>query len=73
MAMRLSGEELTENPFKLVASMPGDDVPMGNRTIAVVGAVFPDGPGFIVLEDHAENALAEELQGDHQCGVGGGE
>lgn len=70
-AMRLLGETMTANPFRLLAGARAD---MGLRTLVVVGATFANGqPGFLLLTDHADpsasdRASGEELQ-DHDCAV----
>jgi CDP-diacylglycerol pyrophosphatase len=71
--MPLAGAELAADPFKLVArDFAHDREPMGNRTIAVLGATLADGlPGFYLLAGHADPARheaghAEELL-DKSC------
>jgi len=66
------------NPFQMLAgqlyqgSFPGGPDQMGAWTLALVGAVAPDGhEGFLLLADrvdpaHGDRASAEELQ-DHSC------
>jgi CDP-diacylglycerol pyrophosphatase len=73
LAMRVDGEQLTVNPFKLLAdSVPGARDAMGYQTLVVVGWTFANGrDGFIVLDDRANAATGdtgsgEELQ-DHTC------
>ena len=76
-AMRITGETLAAaNPFKLLArGVPGARADMGRHTLVVVGMLFDgDVPGFILLDDHADQAhgdwgSGEELQ-DHACAVG---
>ena len=47
---------------------------MGNQTLVLVGATFPDGiEGFVLLDNHADLlagdfASGEQLQ-DHTCAV----
>lgn len=73
-AMRVAGENLDGvNPFRLLSQgVPGAAADMGDQTLAVVGAVLPDGrAGFILLANHVDpdsgdHAGAEELQ-DHTC------
>jgi CDP-diacylglycerol pyrophosphatase len=68
LAMRLSGDTISANPFRLLANLvPDADTDMGSYTLVLVGA--PD--GFILLADHADpvtgdRASGEELQ-DHSC------
>jgi CDP-diacylglycerol pyrophosphatase len=73
LAMRVFGEQIDKNPFRLLAdSVPGAATDMGHQTLVVTGIVMPDGsPGFILLTDHADPATGdrgsgEELQ-DHAC------
>ena len=74
-AMRLAGDDLTGDPFKLLAA--GDAAAradMGLETLVVVGVRFPDGaPGFVVLADHANPAAGDYGSGedvmDHRCKV----
>jgi len=74
-AMRLNGENLQRNPFKILSE--GDEeagAGMGRETLTVVGATFPDGkPGFYLLADRAsietmDRASSETLL-DHDCAV----
>jgi CDP-diacylglycerol pyrophosphatase len=74
-AMRLNGENLERNPFKMLSE--GDEeagAGMGRETLTVVGATFPDGePGFYLLADRAsivtmDRASSETLL-DHDCAV----
>lgn len=75
-AMRVAGDTLTVNPFKLLAADIRPDA-MGNETLVVVGANLPGGaPGFVLLEDTANLAAGdrgsgEELQ-DHSCALAKG-
>jgi CDP-diacylglycerol pyrophosphatase len=75
-AMRVTGPTLFgHNPFKLLAwGVPGARADMGQHTLVVVGMVFGRVPGFIILDDHADQAhgdwgSGEELQ-DHGCALG---
>ena len=74
-AMRLAGDELTGDPFKLLAA--GDAAAranMGLETLVVVGVRFADGsPGFVLLAAHADPAAGDIGNGesvmDHSCKV----
>jgi CDP-diacylglycerol pyrophosphatase len=72
-AMRVTGDALAVNPFKLLAADIRPDA-MGNETLVVVGAALPGGAaGFVLLEDTANLAAGdrgsgEELQ-DHSCAL----
>ena len=72
-AMRLAGDDLTANPFTLVAATVPPDA-MRKQTLVVVGATLPGGaPGFVLLADTADLAIGdhgsgEELQ-DHSCAL----
>jgi len=74
-AMRLSGDDLTGDPFKLLAA--GDTTAranMGLETLVVAGVRFPNGaPGFVLLADHANPAAGDYGSGeevmDHSCKV----
>jgi CDP-diacylglycerol pyrophosphatase len=73
LAMRVAGEQLDGNPFRLLADgVPGAAADMAHQTLVVTGTVLPDGRrGFILLADHADPAAGdhgsgEELQ-DHAC------
>jgi CDP-diacylglycerol pyrophosphatase len=76
MAMRVEAENLDGvSPFQLLADgLPGARQDMGSHTLVVVGAQFANGgPGFVILDDHAnpasgDSASGEELQ-DHTCAV----
>lgn len=70
----LNGEELTRDPFRLLAEgVPGARVDMGAWTLAVVGARLRDGPGFFLLADRADAATGDAGHGeevlDHACRV----
>ena len=71
--MRLEGEVLEADPFKLVAGQgPEIASSMGRETIIVVGARFRDGSaGFYVLSDRADpasfNQASGEILQDHAC------
>jgi CDP-diacylglycerol pyrophosphatase len=75
-AMRLDGERLDRNPFKLLAhGVPGAAADMGRHTLVVAGLWYDDGgPGFVILDAradlaHGERASGEDLQ-DHDCQIG---
>ena len=73
LAMKVDGEQLAANPFKLLADgVPGAREDMGRHTLVVVGATFETGgDGFIILDGRADASTGntgsgEELQ-DHTC------
>jgi CDP-diacylglycerol pyrophosphatase len=72
-ALRLDGETLPVNPFKLLAKDADAATHMGEEALAVIGWEFDSRPGFIVLA-HRANPVSgdfgsgEELQ-DHACSV----
>ncbi len=74
-AIAVPGEELTVNPFVLLAdTMAGARADMGINTVVVVGATddVRGGPGFIVLADRADGetgdfAGGEALQDHETC------
>lgn len=73
-AIAVPGEELTVNPFVLLADgIPGARADMGINTLVVVGASdVRGGPGFIVLADRADGetgdfAGGEALQDHDSC------
>jgi CDP-diacylglycerol pyrophosphatase len=75
-AMRLSEADLgTIDPFRrLAATLKDPSTEMGAHTLVRVGETFPDGPGFLLLDDHADLqrhdlAGGEALQ-DHDCRIG---
>ena len=75
-AMRVTGATLFgHNPFKLLAwGVRGARADMGPHTLVAVGAKFGRVPGFIILDDRADQAhgdwgSGEELQ-DHACALG---
>jgi CDP-diacylglycerol pyrophosphatase len=76
-ARRIGGSDLDgANPFWLLAAEEGVGAAgIGQHTLVVVGATFPDGhAGFVALDDHVDvasgdRASGEELQ-DHDCAVG---
>jgi CDP-diacylglycerol pyrophosphatase len=74
-AMRLSGDDLTEDPFKLLAAgEAAARADMGLETLVVAGVRFPGGaPGFVLLADHANPAAGDYGSGedvmDHSCKV----
>jgi CDP-diacylglycerol pyrophosphatase len=61
------------NPFRLLArDVPQKD--MGQHTLVLVGAEFSGiGPGFILLDDHANPAIGDRASGeslqDHDCAL----
>ncbi len=62
---RLAGAAVTGNPYRMLADHVGG--PIGDWSIALVGATMPDGgPGFLLLATEGARAHAEELQ-DHTC------
>jgi CDP-diacylglycerol pyrophosphatase len=72
-AMRVWGETLGPDPFRLLADgVPGARDAMGRQTLVVAGAFLADGkPGFVILSDQADPATGdrgagEDLQ-DHSC------
>jgi CDP-diacylglycerol pyrophosphatase len=73
-ARRVDGDDLTENPFTLLAAEPGVGAAgIGTHTLVVAGAVFAGGPGFVLLDDHrdadpGDRANGEALQ-DHACAL----
>lgn len=73
-AARLYGEELHQNPFKLLAfGQPGARHRMARHSLAIVGTRFSGRPGFILLNGEVDpktgdRASAEELQ-DHSCAI----
>jgi CDP-diacylglycerol pyrophosphatase len=74
-AMRVWGEALGPDPFRLLADgVPGAREAMGKETLIVAGAVFADGkPGFVILSDEADASTGdrgsgEDLQ-DHSCAL----
>ncbi|MGU3663817.1 CDP-diacylglycerol diphosphatase [Methylobacterium sp. A49B] len=74
-ARRVLGDDLgPTDPFMLLARDGDARSAMGEHSLAVVGADFPDGgAGFVILDGHVtsrlgEAANAEALQ-DHACGV----
>jgi CDP-diacylglycerol pyrophosphatase len=73
-AIAVMGDELTVNPFTLLADgLAGARADMGRETLVVVGTVGAKGqPGFIILADHADPeagdaAEGEELQDHAAC------
>jgi len=70
-AVRVIGDELRTDPFKLLAARTRGV--MRDETLVVAGAEFAGQPGFIVLADRrnpatGDNAGGEELQ-DHTCAL----
>lgn len=69
-AMRVRGEDLTVDPFHLLAKRLADPgTEMGNQVLAVVGARFNDGtPGFYILDSPAgEHVATSDSVLDHDC------
>jgi CDP-diacylglycerol pyrophosphatase len=71
-AMRVQGEDLTVDPFHLLAKRltdPGTE--MGNQVLAVVGARFSDDtPGFYILDSPAgEHVATSDSVLDHDCAI----
>ena len=71
-ALRLTGEDLPDDPFRLLAA---DGAVMADHTLAVVGMMFADGqPGFVVLDGQADplagNRGSSEVLQDHDCALG---
>lgn len=65
-ARRSMGEELSENPFRLLKELRAtQDGDLGRWTMAVVGDVFDDRPGFIILA--GTDSEAEDLQDHLAC------
>lgn len=72
-AMRIDGDELAANPFRLRAdglAVPSEE--MGIQTLVVVGAVNEGKPGFVILADRADGetgdfAGGEQLQDHGSC------
>ena len=75
LAMRLPGETLDRNPFRLLADrVPGARDAMGDYTLILAGSSDPaSGPGFILLAGHVgpEGAGHGEDLEDHRCVLGG--
>ena len=68
-AIAVSGESLDAiNPFVLLADgVPGAREDMGDRTLAVVGVVGPDGqPGFVILTDQADPTTGDTAGGEER-------
>jgi CDP-diacylglycerol pyrophosphatase len=70
-AMRVLGDNLGADPFKLLAAQTHG--PMRDETLVVAGAEFAGKPGFILLADKRDPATGdraggEELQ-DHTCAL----
>lgn len=65
-AMAVPGDDLSVNPFTLLADgIAGAGADMGDETIVVVGAVAPDGrPGFVILADHVDAAAGDAAEGE---------
>jgi CDP-diacylglycerol pyrophosphatase len=65
-AVTVSGEDLTVNPFDVLADgIAGARDHMGDRTLVVVGAFGADGrPGFVILSDRADAATGDLAEGE---------
>lgn len=75
-AIRIDGARLGgNNPFMMLAhGLPAARRHMGQYTLVLVGATFPDGvPGFILLADRANLATGDRGSGealqDHRCAI----
>jgi CDP-diacylglycerol pyrophosphatase len=75
-AQRLSEADLLAlDPFRrLAATLKDPASEMGAHTLILVGETFPDGPGFLLLDDHVD-LLQHDLAGgeslqDHDCSLG---
>lgn len=69
-AIAVDGEELSVNPFRLLADTAGADI--GHYTLVVVGVRRGGLPGFVILADQADSATGdraggEELQDHDRC------
>ena len=75
-AIRIMGDALTQDPFRLVAARLADPADqMRRQTLVLAGAQFPEGPGFILLDGevrllHGDLGGGEDLQ-DHACKLAG--
>jgi CDP-diacylglycerol pyrophosphatase len=75
MARRLNSANLdADSPFQLLAEgVEGAKSQMGLETLVVVGADFANGPGFVLLADHADPTTGDRAHGedllDHDCAV----
>jgi len=74
-ALRINGTSLDGvYPFRLLAaSLTDPQKDMGRHTLALVPENYPEGRGFVLLDDEVDVALhdrasAEELQ-DHDCAI----
>jgi CDP-diacylglycerol pyrophosphatase len=74
-ALRIEGDTLGADPFKLLADgVPAARASMGEATLVLIGAIFADGrDGFYLLADRVDllagdRASGEELL-DHDCAV----
>jgi CDP-diacylglycerol pyrophosphatase len=64
-AMTLAGDDLTANPFQLLARQTAD---MGAETLVAVGVHLADGsPGFVLLANRISPAHGEDLQDHDAC------
>lgn len=68
-AMVLAGEDITANPFQLLAGRAAD---MGAETLVAVGVQLTDGgPGFVLLANGVGPAHGEDLQDHDACPAAG--
>lgn len=66
-AMTLTGDDITDNPFRLLAAHTAD---MGDQTLVAVGTHLADGsPGFVLLADSSATGggHGEDLQDHDVC------
>jgi CDP-diacylglycerol pyrophosphatase len=74
-AMRIDGQALGADPFKLLAEgVPEARADMGGETLVLTGAVFADGrDGFYLLADRVDPVTGDRASGeellDHDCAV----
>jgi CDP-diacylglycerol pyrophosphatase len=63
---------VADDPFKLLAELPGARFDMGRQTLALIGATSPaNEPGFVLLADQADWGAGDRGHGedllDHSC------
>jgi CDP-diacylglycerol pyrophosphatase len=74
-ALRIDGQALDADPFKLLADgVPEARADMGGETLVLTGAIFADGrDGFYLLADRIDLAAGNRASGeellDHDCAV----